>query len=287
MYVESGDVRVRVRGPFWFWSAGLPLALVALILAADWLEGPKTAFVGVLVAVPMLSAVFATPAVTAAVAGITWVAALIFGLVAADGNAPAQYIRLGILAVIGAGAVAIAYVRQRGEVRFAQALLTAAEAENAQREANTDWLTGLLNRRGLETHLAQRQRAGGSVIMIDLDGMKRVNDTFGHQAGDDVIRAVAGRIRHCTQAGDAVGRWGGDEFVVISAVTQRQASAIAERIRRAVREEPVHTSGGTLPADVSFGIATLIPGEDCHGALAAADMQMYRQKHSRVPGQSG
>lgn len=135
----------------WLWSAGLPLTLTFLILLIDWLEGPKTAFVGVLVVVPILSAVFATPKVTGIVATITWFAAAGFGLIAADGNVPAQYIRLGILAVVGAGAVAAAAKRE-----LAQAQLAAADAEKAKRDANTDWLTGVLNRRGIALEFMER-----------------------------------------------------------------------------------------------------------------------------------
>ena len=223
----------------WLWSAGLPLTLTFLILLIDWLEGPKTAFVGVLVVVPILSAVFATPKVTGIVATITWFAAAGFGLIAADGNVPAQYIRLGILAVVGAGAVAAAAKRE-----LAQAQLAAADAEKAKRDANTDWLTGVLNRRGIALEFVERAGSSGSVIMFDVDDMKQVNDTLGHRAGDDLLKAVAGRVRSCTQSKDAVGRWGGDEFVVLTDATLGQARMIADRIRRVVCTQPIRTSVG-------------------------------------------
>ena len=86
------------RGTQWLLGVVLPLALVVIILTADYLEGPKTAYVGVLAAVPMLSAVFARPLVTLAVGVITWLAALGFGLAASDGNVPAQRVRLVIIA---------------------------------------------------------------------------------------------------------------------------------------------------------------------------------------------
>lgn len=259
----------------WLWSAGLPLTLTFLILLIDWLEGPKTAFVGVLVVVPMLSAVFATPKVTGIVATITWFAAAGFGLIAADGNVPAQYIRLGILAVVGAGAVAAAAKRE-----LAQAQLAAADAEKAKRDANTDWLTGVLNRRGIALEFVERAGSSGSVIMFDVDDMKQVNDTLGHRAGDDLLKAVAGRVRSCTQSKDAVGRWGGDEFVVLTDATLGQARMIADRIRRVVCTQPIRTSVGLIDASLSIGFADFGPGDDIDQALVNADAGMYREKRA-------
>jgi len=259
----------------WLWSAGLPLTLTFLILLIDWLEGPKTAFVGVLVVVPMLSAVFATPKVTGIVATITWFAAAGFGLIAADGNVPAQYIRLGILAVVGAGAVAAAAKRE-----LAQAQLAAADAEKAKRDANTDWLTGVLNRRGIALEFVERAGSSGSVIMFDVDDMKQVNDTLGHRAGDDLLKAVAGRVRSCTQSKDAVGRWGGDEFVVLTDATLGQARMIADRIRRVVCTQPIRTSVGLIDAKLSIGFADFGPGDDIDQALVNADAGMYREKRA-------
>ena len=259
----------------WLWSAGLPLTLTFLILLIDWLEGPKTAFVGVLVVVPMLSAVFATPKVTGIVATITWFAAAGFGLIAADGNVPAQYIRLGILAVVGAGAVAAAAKRE-----LAPAQLAAADAEKAKRDANTDWLTGVLNRRGIALEFMERAGSSGSVIMFDVDDMKQVNDTLGHRAGDDLLKAVAGRVRSCTQSKDAVGRWGGDEFVVLTDATLGQARMIADRIRRVVCTQPIRTSVGLIDAKLSIGFADFGPGDDIDQALVNADAGMYREKRA-------
>ncbi len=264
----------------WLWSAGLPLVLVALILGADWIEGPKTAFVGVLVIVPMLSAVFATPAVTAVVAGVTWLAALAFGLVASDGNAPAQYVRLVILALVGIAAVAAAAKRTHMQAELTRARVASADADKARRDANFDWLTGALNRRGIAVEFAARAGTSGSVIMLDVDGMKSVNDTLGHRAGDDLLKAVAGRVRSCTQAKDAVGRWGGDEFVVITDATLEQARMIAERIRGVVCTQPVRTSVGLIDAKLSIGFADFSPGDDIDQALVNADASMYREKRS-------
>lgn len=281
---SSGKVTAmsRPRGNTapWLWSVVVPLAVAALILIVDWFEGPKTAFVGVLVVVPMLSAVFGTPRVTGIVAAITWLAALGFGLIAADGNVPAQYIRLAILAVVGVGAVAAAAKRDRIQEELAQAQLAAADADKAKRDANTDWLTGVLNRRGIALEFVERAGSSGSVIMFDVDDMKQVNDTLGHRAGDDLLKAVAGRVRSCTQSKDAVGRWGGDEFVVLTDATLEQAQMIADRIRRVVCTQPVRTSVGLIDVNLSIGFADFGPGDDIDQALVNADAGMYRQKRA-------
>lgn len=261
---------------------GVPLVTLAIVLAADWLEGPRTAFVGTLVVVPMLSAVFASARSTALIAAITWWAALLFGLFAEDGGAPAQYIRLGIIAVVGIVAVLAANARSRIQYQLTEARLAAAQAQAAVQEANTDWLTGLLNRRGLDAEFAKR--SAGIIIMLDLDGLKSVNDRYGHHVGDDLIRAVAGRIRSCTASRDAVGRWGGDEFVVFADARVEHAPAIARRIEDHVSGEPVHTPAGDVTARVSVGWASLPAEGGIGAALARADEQMYRNK--RRPGRS-
>lgn len=272
--------RPRGEPSSWLWSVGLPLALVVVVLAIEWWEGPTTSLLGFLVVAPVFSAVFATPAVTAAVAAITWLAALGFGLASSDGNATAQYVRLLILAIVGVGAVVAAAKRQSIQDELAHARRAAADTQKARREAHTDWLTGALNRRGIAAEFAERAGTSGSVIMLDVDGMKQVNDTLGHHAGDDLLKAVAGRVRSCTQAKDAVGRWGGDEFVVLTDATLQQGQMIAERIRGVVCTQPVRTSVGLIDARLSIGVADFAAGDDIDQALATADADMYREKRA-------
>lgn len=270
----------NIRTESHFWGVWIPLATIVIILGADWAEGPKTAFVGVLAVVPMLSAVFASPRATALVAGVTWVSALLFGLVAADGNTPAQYVRLAIIALVGVAAFGAATLRSRMQRELTRAQIAAAEAESAKREANHDWLTGVLNRRGLDAEFDRRREdeQRGVVIMLDLDGMKRINDEHGHAVGDEAIKAVADRIRYCVQDVDAVGRWGGDEFVVVADVDRGQGRVIAERIESHVAEQPIHTSTGKLQARVSSGVAPFAPEGTIDDALTEADADMYRRK---------
>lgn len=133
----------------WVLPVALPVLLVALILVADALEGPKTAFVGVLAVVPMFSAIFGRPLQVAIVGVVAWLAALGFGMVALDGKAPAQTVRLVIIAMSGVVAVLAARHRMAEEQRLRTAEQDAARAAQMRQQADTDQLTGALNRRGV------------------------------------------------------------------------------------------------------------------------------------------
>ena len=278
--MSSPTTLTRIRNTSLFWGAWVPIMLTVVILTADWAEGPKTAFVGVLAVVPMLSAVFASVRVTALVAIVAWLAALAFGLLSSDGNVPAQYIRLFIIALVGIAAVGAAAMRARLQRELMNAQVAAAEAETAKRDANYDWLTSLLNRRGLDAEFVRRQQAAqtGVIVMLDLDDMKQVNDEHGHAVGDEVIAAVAERIRSCTQEADAVARWGGDEFVVVADATPDQGRAIADRIEGRVTGSPIATSVGPLQARVTSGVAEFSDGGTIDEALRRADTDMYGRK---------
>ena len=170
----------------WTLSLVVPVIFILLILGADYREGPKTAYVGVLTAVPFFAAVFGTPIMTAITAVITWLSAFSFGLLASDGNVPAQTVRLGIIAVAGVIAVIASYVRQRRELQFQQAQRAADEAEFLRLQASHDDLTGLLNRTALHRQFPGECRA---ICFIDLDDFKQVNDNLGHRAGEPQQRA--------------------------------------------------------------------------------------------------
>jgi diguanylate cyclase (GGDEF)-like protein len=149
-----------------------------------------------------------------------------------------------------------------------------------------DGLTGLWNRDRLleeiERFLHERRRrgdSGGSLLFVDLDGFKTVNDTFGHAAGDDLLRAVAQAIEARVRYSDAVARIGGDEFaVLLPGTTATQAARVAEKIDAAVAEAwPAGLRGGA-----SIGIAAVEPGRRSGAeVLAAADREMYAAKRRR------
>ena len=140
----------------------------------------------------------------------------------------------------------------------------ANENQRLAAEATTDSLTGLPNRRAfdekMETYISARMRHPQpgllGLLVMDLDRFKSINDTWGHQVGDDVLRAVAGRLRSYARVDEVVARMGGEEFGVILPITDRaEIELAAERLRRAVSNQPFDTSAGPLAVTISVGIA--------------------------------
>lgn len=159
----------------------------------------------------------------------------------------------------------------------------------------TDALTGVYNRRYIDRRLleeiarAQRQEYRLSVMYIDVDHFKRVNDSVGHQGGDEVLREVAGRIKAELRMSDALARFGGEEFVVLLIdADSDSATMVANRIRASVAGSPVELGAGLLiNVSVSIGVATLHdfdrdhPLEDVAQQLVAvADAALYQAKAS-------
>jgi diguanylate cyclase (GGDEF)-like protein len=157
----------------------------------------------------------------------------------------------------------------------------------------TDSLTGVYNRRYIDRRLreeisrARRQQYRISVMYIDIDHFKLVNDTVGHQGGDEVLREVAGRIKDELRLSDTMGRFGGEEFVAVLVNAELDAAAmVAERIRVSVAGTPVELlSGAALPVSVSIGVAVLDDFEREHAIedvaqalLAQADSALYKAK---------
>lgn len=152
-----------------------------------------------------------------------------------------------------------------------------------KRQATTDLLTGLANRRRLEAelrrqlHIARRYERPLSLIIGDLDHFKQVNDRFGHNTGDQVLRAVAARLNGVKRIADFAGRWGGEEFLLILPETDLTAAMrLAERLRLSVASEPV--SAGGLSVTMSFGVNQCSPDDDMQTAVAAADHWLYAAK---------
>jgi diguanylate cyclase (GGDEF)-like protein len=159
-------------------------------------------------------------------------------------------------------------------------------AEEAQRSAAVDTMTGLSTYRVLRDRLAfemergKRSNEGFAVLFMDLDRFKEVNDQFGHEAGNDILRAVADEIRSAVRASDVAARYGGDEFVVILTRTDLEGGArVAEALRAGI--EGVGRRLGYPPAlvTVSIGLAEFDPNEPAEGdLLVAADRALYRAK---------
>lgn len=153
-------------------------------------------------------------------------------------------------------------------------------------QATTDHLTGLANRAAftaaLEACLADADTFEVSVLFIDLDDFKDVNDTFGHAVGDEVLSEVAGRLVRATRPGDVCARLGGDEFaVLLPGVGQTAAVAAAQRMSEAIAA-PLRRAGDLLvPVSASVGCATVPAGTPAEGLLRRADAAMYSAKASR------
>lgn len=268
------------RSPAGTWVLGVvvPCVLIALILGADSVEGPKTAYVGVLTAVPLFSAIFGTPIMTGIMAVITWLSALSFGLFASDGNVPAQTVRLTIIALAGVIAVFASYVRQRRERQFREAQKVAAQAEFLRVQATHDDLTGILNRRGLFDSMASANFNDVLVVEVDCDNFKEVNDTYGHVVGDEFLQGIAGRLTGAISRDDRLARWGGDEFLLILDVTSEEGEQVVKRILSEVMARPMQTKAGTIPVKISAGVARMTTAESLDRAIAAADRAMYSAK---------
>lgn len=158
-----------------------------------------------------------------------------------------------------------------------------ARAEAYEELARTDHLTGLRNRRAateaLEFEARARARYGRavSVITIDVDRFKAINDHHGHQKGDEVLVAIAEALRGQTRAADVVARWGGEEFLVIAPETDAEAAtALAERCRARLAAS---TPGG-LDVTATFGVTELGDDEDADDLLRRADQLLYDAKHA-------
>ncbi len=155
-------------------------------------------------------------------------------------------------------------------------------------QATRDALTGLLNRRAFYERLGQaatrsaRSKAALTLLFIDLDGFKTVNDRFGHEAGDDVLREVARRLTQICRASDEVGRLGGDEFVVLAEADASRTTieALSDRIARALHFS-LPFAGGNAIIGVSIGIASQAVQENAPESLVRiADLAMYAAKHA-------
>jgi two-component system, cell cycle response regulator len=157
---------------------------------------------------------------------------------------------------------------------------------NAQLElvSRTDALTGVSNRRHLEERLqemlsaARRHGQPSTVLVIDIDHFKSINDSLGHAGGDAVLRSVVERVARSVRREDVVGRWGGEEFLVLGAMTDVAAAGVlAERVREAVCAEPVRVDGGDdVAVTVSIGCAAGTEPPDT--LLRRADVALYEAK---------
>jgi two-component system, cell cycle response regulator len=179
----------------------------------------------------------------------------------------------------------------KARLRTGRRILTLQDEQLKVREklhlqANHDGLTGTWNRTAIlgllhrEFELAARAENTIGLIMLDLDHFKIVNDTYGHLAGDDVLVEAARRMQQAVRSYDLLGRYGGEEFLVVSPDCDiNQIQICAERIRLAMAEKPVLADGSRIAITVSAGAAILSPRLNTEReAIAAADSALYRAK---------
>jgi diguanylate cyclase (GGDEF)-like protein len=155
--------------------------------------------------------------------------------------------------------------------------------EEAEQRASHDTLTGLDNRQGVESKLQRRITAKQPfcVVVLDLNGFKQVNDTYGHQAGDDLLKQFATELRSASRASDVVGRWGGDEFIVVLDGNVMEAQKHVERMQKWVfggYTVKLGPDGPKVEMNAALGLVEWQPEEGIKEVLARADTLMYKQK---------
>jgi diguanylate cyclase (GGDEF)-like protein len=197
---------------------------------------------------------------------------------------------------IGAAAGFEQILKKANEALVELTLQTQQQANQLQeqnqvlkKQATIDGLTGLNNRVAFDTFLAEQFKLATNegkpltLLMLDVDKFKSVNDKFGHQAGDQVLMAIGKLLRSAARAQDMAARYGGEEMALILPGTPRSIAAkIAETVRQAVAAKPIICDKQSIPITISIGVATLMPGgplrEPAH-LLKAADMAVYAAKH--------
>lgn len=162
-----------------------------------------------------------------------------------------------------------------------------AAREVMREQATRDALTGAWNRRAIleilqrDFHRSRRESRPLVTLMLDLDHFKRINDTLGHQAGDAVLREVANRLLSVLRPYDALGRYGGEEFVVVvPGCDAASAVNLAERLRHSVVVTPIPTSSESIPVTLSLGVANLADDPNPESLLQRADEALYRAKNA-------
>ena len=163
-------------------------------------------------------------------------------------------------------------------IRMSFALTEANTAGTERILARTDELTGLSNRRNFLMQLEQLKN--GYIFLLDLDGFKKINDTLGHEAGDQLLRQVANRFTRVLPAGAQIARLGGDEFGVVAQLEVKEANELAQSIR-ATLSYPISVGSEQVKVGVSIGLAPIEQNGDASESLRRADLAMYEAKRSK------
>lgn len=200
----------------------------------------------------------------------------------ATGNTPDDVLK-------AAARILIANRRLQQDLSAAQKEIQRQHQEVASlvAEARTDTLTGLPNRRSFDEDLARRfdqwkrHQIPLSLLMVDVDCFKKLNDTHGHQTGDDALRLLAGALRKSLREMDLAARFGGEEFAVLLPGTRlKDATTVAERLRASVAKECFRCGGKDLRITVSLGLASVLADDEAQALVKRADDALYAAKNA-------
>lgn len=183
-------------------------------------------------------------------------------------------------------AVAVmSYLHEYSRYRSYRALLSLRK--KVEQEARTDALTGLTNRRHMYDymHIAmkrmRRMKLPLSLLLIDIDNFKLINDNYGHQFGDEVLTRVAHCLRQHLRDHDSIARWGGEEFLVLLSDADNDAAmVVAEKLRSTIELLPIEYNDTLITITISIGLHTILPEETMDDMLNRADQNLYIAKHS-------
>ena len=163
----------------------------------------------------------------------------------------------------------------------------AQELDRTRLEARTDSLCEIGNRKAVDETLQfmvsryHSEKASFGLMVIDIDHFKRINDTFGHQAGDEVLTSIANALKECVRPEDFVGRLGGDEFVILlEGLTEENAKLVGARIRSTIElyDFSINNSGQSTVVTMSMGLAVASPNDDAAKLYERADQALYKSK---------
>jgi diguanylate cyclase (GGDEF)-like protein len=199
----------------------------------------------------------------------------VIGLLAIDSTTPNQFTQENItLAMAFADQVSAAFENSR-------------IYKEAQTQAITDSLTGAYNRRGLfqigefEYSHVRRIDRPFCALMIDIDHFKRINDQYGHATGDQTLRGLIERCRAASRAVDIIGRYGGEEFVILLPDTQLESARhVAERLRQSIMKDPFTTDSGPLNITISIDVAQAMSLNSLSTLIERADAALYDAKRT-------
>lgn len=261
---------ISIRALPWLFTAATTIAIAGLLIQVLW-ENEAIAYGYALIAMCLVGAATlawapflvgaATLTVVAGAVSLRWAA-----------GDPVDWF------VAWLASVALSSVLLRLRLTSIDALADAVAS--ARQAALTDELTGLRNRRGLqEASTALAAGTAGSVfaVFVDIAGLKAANDRYGHEFGDQVIRATAQAVRDATRATDVVARWGGDEFVVLGSGGTDEAEAVARRLASGAAWTGDDRAAWSGELSVGYAI-TPVASFDLDGLLTRADSDMYRRR---------